>query len=234
MSRSVGQVTTRGALLGGLVIVVAAAAVVAGAEALLRPVDRLPALESPAEPAAEVVCPPPRETRPLPRPAPPAAPVGVSSGELIDCPGAYDGRTVIYEGEVVRAVLRRGERAWVQLNDDVYGLRIGPLPAHRATMGGNSGMPVSIPADDADRITYVGDARAQGDRLRVEGTFHRADPSDAGGPTIQADHVEVTAPGQPVHQPITPPRVVVALLLAATALGMVRTARRATGRAAGY
>lgn len=232
MSRAVGQVSTRQAVLGGVTILMVAAAVVAGAEALVRPAERLPALEAPAEVAPDTRCPPPRETRPLPAPPRPrpAAPVAVTSDELIDCPVAYDGRAVVYEGEVVRAVLRRGERAWVQLNDDVYGLRIGPLPEHRATVGGNSGIAVSIPIGDAERIRYVGDARARGDRLLVEGVFHRADPADAGGPTIQAERVQVTAPGHRVRQRVSIARAAVALLLGTAALIMAGTARRARVR----
>lgn len=236
MSRDVGQVTTREALVTGLAIVLAAAALVAGLHTLLRPGQPMPpTTEEPAAPTPR--CPLAHET--LPRTPPDTAaieqghgagrardPVPVTSGELIECPAAFDGQTVVYQGEVVRAVLRRGPRAWVQLNDDVYGLEIGPLPRHRTPAGVNSGIPVSIPVADADRISFIGDGRTHGDRLLVEGTFLRADPADAGGPTIQAHTVQFVAVGEPVPQHLSLARLVVTVLVGAAALGMAGTARR--------
>lgn len=237
MSRDVGQVRASEALLAGLAILLAASALVAGLQALLRPVQTVPAATRPEATAPDPPCPPARETLPrTPRDAAAVAegqasarvgdPVAVTSGELIECPGAFDGQTVVYEGEAVRAVLRRGERAWVQLNDDVYGLEIGPLPLHRSPAGVNSGVAVSVPVADADRISFVGDGRARGDRLLVEGTFLRADPADAGGPTIRAHSVQIVAVGEPVPQRMTSARLVVAVLLAAAAAGMTGAARR--------
>lgn len=241
MSRDVGQVRAREAVVAGLAVLLAAAALVAGLQALLRPVQSLPATTAPEPDAPGPPCPPAHET--LPRTPPDAAtseerqaagrvedPVAVTSVELIACPAAFDGETVVYQGEVVRAVLRRGERAWVQLNDDVYGLEIGPLPRHRSPAGVNSGIPVSIPVADADRISFVGDGRARGDRLLVEGTFLRADPADAGGPAIQAHTVRIVAAGEPVSQRMTPARLVVAVVVGVAAVGMSATARRSQRR----
>lgn len=244
MSRDVGQIRAREALVAGFAIALAAVALIAGMQALLRPVQRLPAAETPAPTAPASPCPYAHETLPRPPPASPSIaerrsaggagslgdPVAVTSGELMECPAAFDGQEVVYQGEVVRAVLHRGERAWVQLNDDVYGLEIGPLPRHRSPQGVNSGIPVSIPAADADRISFVGSGSARGDRLVVEGTFLRADPADAGGPAIQARTVQIVAVGEPVTQRMTPARLIAALLLAAAAVGMAGKARRSQRR----
>lgn len=230
MSRDVGQVRAREAVIAGFAIALAAVALVAGMQALLRPVQTLPAQETPAPAAPAPPCPFAHETLPRTRPRGGADPVAVTSGELIECPEVFDGREVVYQGEVVRAVLHRGERAWVQLNDDVYALEIGPLPRHRSPQGVNSGIPVSIPAADADRISFVGDGSARGDRLAVAGIFLRADPADAGGPAIQAHTVQIVAVGEPVTQRLTPARLIVTLLLAAAAAGMAATARRSRRR----
>lgn len=233
MSRDVGQVTASEALLGGLGIVLLVAAIVAGAHVLLSRPPPLPTAADDAtvsEPAHP--CPHPRETAPHTPAAPPAVadPVTVTSGELIECPTRFDRRPVVFEGEVVRGVLRRGDRAWVQLNDDPYGIGPGPLPLHHTTLGANSGVAVSIPAADADRITVVGDGGAHGDRLRVEGTFLRADPDDAGGPSIQASAVEITAVGEPLRAPVSPARVTVALVLCGAAAAVTRRAVRSRAR----
>lgn len=232
MSRDVGQVTVREALLGGLGIALLVAMIVAGAHALLSRPPPLPTGNGATVAEPSRPCPHPRETAPHATAAPPAAarPIAVTSGELIACPTRFDRQPVVFEGEVVRGVLRRGDRAWVQLNDDPYGIGPGPLPVHRTTLGANSGVAVSIPAADADRVTVVGDGSAHGDRLRVEGTFLRADPDDAGAPSIQASAVEIIAVGEPLRAPVSPPRIAVALLLCGAAAAVTRQAVRSRAR----
>ena len=232
MSRDVGQVTAREALLGGLGVALLVAAIVAGAHALLSRPPPVPTGDEATASEPTRPCPHPRETAPHDTAAPPAAarPIAVTSGELIECPTRFDRQPVVFEGEVVRGVLRRRDRAWVQLNDDPYGVGPGPLPLHRTTLGANSGVAVSIPAADADRISLVGDASARGDRLRVRGTFLRADPDDAGGPSIQASAVEIVAVGEPLRASVSPARIAVALLLCGAAAAVTRQAVRSRAR----
>lgn len=153
----------------------------------------------------------------------------VTSTLLVTCPEAFDNRRVVYTGEVVGAVLQRDTGAWVQLNDDVYGLSIGPLPEHGQAAGASTGVAVVLPPDAARRIEYVGSGRASGDVLRVTGTFSRADPGDGGGPAIRASQVERVRRGRTVEQQVEPFRVPVAvaavLLAAATAVAARRSRR---------
>lgn len=230
MSRHAGQISTREAIGGILVVALGVVVIVTLATALLPREQPVPAFDGPQAEESGRPCPTPRESSRRSPPRVATEPIDVSSRQLIDCPIAFDGQPVVYEGEVVRAVLRRGARAWVQLNDDPYGVEIGPLPEHHVTAGANSGVAVSIPAADADRILHVGSGRARGDRLRVRGTFVRADPADGGGPTIQAATVDITGPGGPISSPVTPARVVVALLLVAAAAAMAWTVQRSDKR----
>ena len=213
MSRHVGQVTPVQALAGAAAIAVVVAAVVVLCYLLLLPFQTVPELDAPAQEAAlapgAVVCPAPGEL-----PEGPDA-LTVASAQLIDCPDVYDGRRLAYQGEVVGAVLQRGERAWVQLNDDPYGLALGPLPAHRTTVGGNSGLAVSVPIEVARSIEHVGDHDQRGDVLSVVGTFRRADPADGGGPTIQADAARVAVEGARISHPLSTRRAATAGLFAA-------------------
>lgn len=207
------------AALGGLVLLGLLGLVAAGAQALVRPGEQLPALDAPAEP----------EVLTCPEPAHGQEPLTVTSEDLIECPDAYDGRAVRYRGEVVRAVLERGARAWAQLNDDAYALTRGPLPEHRTAVGGNSGVPVSLPGDVATTIERIGDFRTQGDVLEVRGTFRRAHPGDAGAPAIHADAVQTVRPGYAVAHDVDPLRAVVAAAFACVALvvsGLAWRARR--------
>lgn len=213
MSRAAGQLSARQAVLGSLAVLAAAAGVVAALGLLLSPGERTQPLAAPAEPAAEQPC--------LPAVSPPAA---ARSDDLIECPDTYDQQTVRYRGEAVRAVLRRGDRAWVHLNDDLYALELGPAYTHRTSVGGNSGIPVSIPVEVADQITHVGDARHHGDVLDVIGTYYRADPDDDGGPAIQARTALIDEPGRPVDHPVSRARIVTAVALAVLAMAAAAAA----------
>lgn len=161
---------------------------------------------------------------------PTAPPVEVTSNELYDCPETYARSRVRYRGEVVGAVLRRDEGAWVHLNDDIYGDEAGPLPAHRDYRGGNAGVGVFIPLEVADAITFVGGPRAEGDVLAIEGVFRRVDPVSGEAAVIVASAAEVVAEGQPFVDPVLLDRRIVAGLVALLTLGLFVTDRTVARR----
>lgn len=144
----------------------------------------------------------------------------VTSNALYECPALWHLRSVRFRGEVVGAVLRRGEHAWVQLNDDVYAVARGPLPAHRDYQGGNAGVGVRIPLALADQIEWVGDGQARGDVLEVTGTFHRVLQMTGDAAVIVADVGEVVQRGSRFVDPILPDRAVAAWVVAAVALAL--------------
>lgn len=205
MSRRAGQLTTRQAAVGLLLTVLLLGAIIGGLSRLLVP--------APDERVGESEAGPPE---PCPAPVQPGrSPIAVGTPDLLDCPDTYDGATVRYEGEVIGMVLHRGDRAWVQLNDDAYALQAGPLPEHRTPLGGNSGTAVSIPEHTVEAIREVGGFRAAGTRLSVVGTYLRADPGDGGAPAIRADLVDVVDPGHRISHPVHVPRAVAAGVLSA-------------------
>lgn len=210
MTANPGQLTTRQAVLGGLAILAILAGILAALGLLLDRDAQIEPLQGPADPE-ELVGP-----QGCPEPGDPS--VTITADALIECPRTYDQQIVRYRGEAVRAVLPRGERAWVHLNDDPYALDLGPLPAHRLAVGANSGIPVSIPLDVADDITHVGDAHHQGDILDIEGVFHRAHPADGGGPAIQARTATIHQTGRRVARPVSPPLILTAITVAMIAL----------------
>ena len=220
MTRYPGQVTTRQVLAGLVLIGSVLVAIVAVVEPLV-PEAQIPPPQVPAEPEADpeedpptpgaVVCPPSSSV------PPPDQASDVSSSLLIDCAQLYDGHLVAYEGEVIEVVLDRGDRAWVQLNDDAYRDE-GPLPEHNTTLGGNGGIAVSISREVGDSILFRGSHRAQGDRLAVVGVFHAADPADDGAPAIQAIQAHVARVGHAVEHPVSPERLAVAGFLAVITL----------------
>lgn len=85
---------------------------------------------------------------------------------------------------------------------------------------------MSVPVVVADAVSFVGDASHRGDILTVTGVFHRADPADGGGPTIQARAVRITQPGRVTARPLDRARALVAAGLSIAVLLATRIARQ--------
>ena len=213
-------VTTVQAIVGTVLILVAVAAIVVASNALLLPRGPVASLDAPldehpaqANPGA-VVCPSGQALARRPTPMP------VTSAELIECPSLFDGRIVRYEGEAVGEVLLRPGRAWVHVNDDIYARRIGPVSEHRTVGGGNSGMAISLPRDDAVQI-MPGNFRRAGTGVTIVGTFLRADPEDGGSPAIVATDVQIVREPRLIQQRVSSARVIVAVAMTAVVLALL-------------
>ena len=81
-----------------------------------------------------------------------------TSADVLECPGAFDGRRVSYLGEVVGDVLDRDEGVWLLVNDDDYALVSGPLGASGEASGTNSGIAVWVPSPLDEAIETPGRA----------------------------------------------------------------------------
>lgn len=153
----------------------------------------------------------------------------VTTAMVIACPALFDGRQVRFAGEVVGDVLRRDGGAWARLNDDAYALEVGPLAAHGALRGANSGLSVWLPDGLHERLGPPGGPGRRGDVLLVTGVLLRADPADAGGLTIRAREVEVLADSVAVSTPVDRRLAVAAAVGAVLAAAAVLDARRRRG-----
>ena len=224
MTPTIGQpVSRRKVLAGAVLFLLAVAGLIAATEALRYPHASSSAATAPGtltEPAADPRAPIECED-PIPREGQARTTDGgderlrqVTSSQLYDCPQTFDGALLRYRGEVVGAVLRRNEGAWVHLNDDIYAGDIGPLPAHRDYRGGNGGLGVFIPHELADQISHVGGPRDRGDIVEVIGRFHRVDEATGEVAILRALQGTVT-PGEPLERPLLPARRVVAIILTA-------------------
>lgn len=143
----------------------------------------------------------------------------LSSSQVFRCPAAYDGLEVSYAGEVVGEVLPRDGGAWVQVNDDIYALRVGPLVGHRELDGFNTGLSVWLPDGLHERIEHAGRPGRRGDVILIRGTLLRTDPDDGAGLTIRAEELEVVAPSVTIEDPLHVPQLMVAVFLALLAVG---------------
>jgi hypothetical protein len=148
----------------------------------------------------------------------------VSSSSLYDCPQTFDGSRIRYRGEVIGAVLRRQDGAWVHLNDDIYAGEIGPVIAHRDFRGGNGGLGVFIPHSLAAQITHFGGPKQRGDIVEVVGRFHRVDEATGEVAILRATEGTVT-PGTPLELPFLPARRVVGIAMFLLMIGVVAAER---------
>ena len=110
---------------------------------------------------------------------------GANSNELIDHAKDYDQATVVYEGEVVGDVLKRGDFAWLNVFD------------------GSNTIGVYVTAEQAKQISFAGGYGAKGDTIRVEGVFHRACAEHGGDLDIHASSVVRISAGQRVTMPLS-------------------------------
>ena len=219
-------VSTQQALLGTVLLVLAVFGIIRLADILRLPALELPPLDAPElededRRPGEVTCPTGEDVQAR------GIPVPVTSFELIECPELFDGKIVEYEGEAVGAVLLRDDHAWLHLNDDPYGLSIGPLSRHRTAVGGNSGMAVSVPRASAVGVT-VGGYRRQGTGVAVTGTYRRNHPLDGGAPGILADEVRIIRDPETFSEPVSTRRIIAAavLLVLVAALAGVKIYQR--------
>lgn len=120
--------------------------------------------------------------------------VEVSTADLLNDWEELDGREVIFRGEAIGDIMRRGDHAWVTINDDFYS-REARLEAGELR-GGNSGIGVWLPVEEAEKIEVLGRFGTVGDLVEVRGEF-RADCMQHGGDfDIHAHTLTVIDPGR--------------------------------------
>lgn len=143
------------------------------------------------------------------------SPNNPSSGDLVERPRKWDGKTVTFRGEAITGAMVRGDMAWLHLNDDAYYLK---NVEEGATLGGyNSGMPVWVAADLARQIQTFGDYKHEGEVVEVRGVFNAACPQHGGDMDIHATTLRRVIAGRDAADPVKSWKVVVALVLAVLA-----------------
>jgi len=120
---------------------------------------------------------------------------GHSSFDLIESPTKYDGKRVVYSGEVIGEVMIRGDYAWVNLYD------------------GKAAIGVWLDKNLTRDIVYTGSYKAIGDWLEVEGIFNRACLEHGGDLDIHAYALRKIKGGRAVFHRLNPQKLKVALIL---------------------
>ena len=105
-----------------------------------------------------------------------------SSKELIENANSLDGKVVIYKGEVVTAIMNRGEYSWVNLND------------------GDNAIGVWCKSDEISVVKFIGGYKFKGDLVEVEGIFHRACSEHGGDLDIHSYMIKIVQQGHKVKE----------------------------------
>ena len=130
----------------------------------------------------------------------------VNSKQLINNMEKLDQSNVIYKGEVIGDIMRRGDSVWFNVQDelDVVG--------------------VWAPLEVASVLTQAGDYQHKGDIIEVEGKFFRADPQLKGEFCIRAKKINIIKPGYEIFRVLKPIKEDIALTLSLVALVLTSTA----------
>jgi hypothetical protein len=110
----------------------------------------------------------------------------ISSTELINNAKFYDGKTVVYEGEVIGDIMVRGDYAWINVND------------------GNSAIGIWINTSLIKDIAYKGSYKSKGDWIEVTGTLQRACPVHGGDLDIHALAIKKISLGRNIGERLIP------------------------------
>ncbi|MCE1197126.1 DNA-binding protein [bacterium] len=136
--------------------------------------------------------------------------------DLVEKASAYDGARIEVVGEVVGDKLARPDGVWLTV------------------LAGGTAIGVFASAGDVSGISAFGSYASSGDRVRVQGVFHRACPDHGGDLDLHAETVTKLADGRAAPHAFAPARVfwAVALCLSGTtlaALWRLRERRRKIG-----
>jgi hypothetical protein len=101
----------------------------------------------------------------------------VSSSELIAQAKNFDNKTVTYSGEVIGDVMKRGDFAWINVND------------------GANAIGVWIAAAMAGEVRSTGNFKRVGDTVEVVGIFNRVCVGHGGDLDIHAQSMRILSSG---------------------------------------
>lgn len=116
-----------------------------------------------------------------------------SGKALIENSAGFNDKAVTFGGEVIGVVVK-SDNAWVNVLDN--GVAIG----------------IWCRAEDARKVSVIGDYRHVGDTVEVVGTFHMVCPEHGGDLDIHADNFTVLAAGRELDR--SPSLLLVALSVA--------------------
>lgn len=169
-----------------------------------------------------------------------STPMAVDSTKLLYEAAKYDGKAVVFTGEIIGDVMKRENGTWMNVSDGSNALGIFVSTNLRITLAQNLDAAASNPltsgtqADNPNTGTLqaaslqlsdlqatslqvsdlqAGTYRQSGDRVQITGIFHRACPDHGGDVDIHATALHLVAKGQSTSHDIRPIMAATAMLL---------------------
>ncbi len=124
----------------------------------------------------------------------------VSSIDLIERARDFDGKEVVYQGEVIGEVMNRGDHSWVNLND------------------ADNALGIWMDNNFLGLISFCGNYKARGDWLEVRGIFNRACKSHGGDLDIHAISLKKIREGKVIKHRLVPEKQKLAIILSGALL----------------
>ena len=101
----------------------------------------------------------------------------VGSNELISQAKDYDKKEIVYSGEVIGDIMKRGQNCWINISD------------------GDNAIGIWAEESLAKNINYKGSYKYKGDEVKVTGVFNKACQEHGGDLDIHAQKIEITSKG---------------------------------------
>lgn len=119
----------------------------------------------------------------------------VSGNELVENAKQYNGKLIEYEGEVIGDIMKRGDHAWLNVND------------------GQRAIGIWASEKQINDIKYLGDYNHIGDKIMVTGFFQRACGQHGGDLDIHALKLIILEQGHEVKHPVSQWKITLAIIL---------------------
>jgi hypothetical protein len=126
--------------------------------------------------------------------------VAVTSDDLINNAKDYDKKEVVYSGEVIGDIMKRGENTWINVSD------------------GTNAIGIWIATEEAKEVKYEGKYSFTGDTVKVTGMFNRACPEHGGDLDIHASKLDVEKQGHVDIKKINYKFILISVILLVVAL----------------
>ncbi|MCX6382929.1 MAG: DNA-binding protein [Actinobacteria bacterium] len=126
----------------------------------------------------------------------------VGSNELISSAKDYDKKEIVYSGEVIGDIMKRGQNCWINISD------------------GDNAIGVWAEESLAKNIKYKGSYKYIGDEVKVTGIFNKACPEHGGDLDIHAQKIEIIQKGYISKRPVNIYYILIAAILLVIAIIM--------------
>jgi hypothetical protein len=124
----------------------------------------------------------------------------------------YDGKTVIFTGEVIGDIMEDGNHRWINVKND--SVVIG----------------VFLDKNQAEKIKYLGRYNIRGDILKIRGIYNANCSQHYGDRDIHAEEIDIISRGEYYYTDIENRKIFLSFILAFTTLFFIFYSRRVDRR----